>query len=322
MVDAGERGRRHYTLVVEVAQEFDHNTTYSATAYPAPPIALFRDYGEPYRGQPSIVYRVPITVGSADAVATTGAYAGYGDPDGADGNVRPPDSTITTDKPHTGASRLALTMDGSAMYRVRATTHVQFDATAPAAVGKLSATNGGGTQSVVSWLAPGDDGTTGQIEGYDIRLSAVVPLTMDNFGSAQRVPTPANLAAPGAVQELPLTSLLPDTDYYVGVEALDDCHNASALQVLEFHTDATSGEVDACFVATAAYGSLMANDVAMLRRFRDLFLRRSVLGELVTESYYTFGPPMAQVVGESELLRATARDALAPIVGRVRESSF
>jgi hypothetical protein len=66
----------------------------------------------------------------------------------------------------------------------------------------------------------------------------------------------------------------------------------------------------------------MANDVAMLRRFRDLFLRRSVLGELVTESYYTFGPPMAQVVGESELLRATARDALAPIVGRVRESSF
>ncbi len=63
---------------------------------------------------------------------------------------------------------------------------------------------------------------------------------------------------------------------------------------------------------------MVAKDVEVLRRFRDLVLRRSVLGELFVESYYTFGPPVAGVVGESELLRASARDALAPVVSRVR----
>jgi hypothetical protein len=62
----------------------------------------------------------------------------------------------------------------------------------------------------------------------------------------------------------------------------------------------------------------MANDVEMLRRFRDMLLRKSVLGELAVEAYYTFGPAVAGVVGESDLLRSTAREVLAPIVARTR----
>jgi hypothetical protein len=77
--------------------------------------------------------------------------------------------------------------------------------------------------------------------------------------------------------------------------------------------------VDACFVATAAYGSTLANDVEMLRRFRDSFLQRTVLGELAVETYYTFGPAMAGLIGESDLLRVTARTLLAPLVSRVKE---
>ena len=62
----------------------------------------------------------------------------------------------------------------------------------------------------------------------------------------------------------------------------------------------------------------MAADVQMLRHMRDSVLRKSVLGELAIEAYYTFGPAVAGVVGESELLRATAREALEPIVRFVR----
>ena len=105
----------------------------------------------------------------------------------------------------------------------------------------------------------------------------------------------------------------------MGIRAFDDCRNTGDIQMTSFKTPARAiGEVDACFVATAAYGSVMAADVQMLRHMRDSVLRKSVLGELAIETYYTFGPAVAGVVGESELLRATAREALEPIVRFVR----
>ena len=51
---------------------------------------------------------------------------------------------------------------------------------------------------------------------------------------------------------------------------------------------------------------------------RDSLLRKTVLGELFVQAYYTFGPPLAGVVGESDLLRATARAALHPVVDFVK----
>jgi hypothetical protein len=113
---------------------------------------------------------------------------------------------------------------------------------------------------------------------------------------------------------------LPETEYTVAVRAFDDCHNTSAITTVSFTTaDRQVGQVDACFIATAAYGSVLANDVEMLRRFRDRMLKRSVIGELAVETYYTFGPAVAGVVGESDLLRSTARSFLAPVVRWVRQ---
>jgi hypothetical protein len=51
-------------------------------------------------------------------------------------------------------------------------------------------------------------------------------------------------------------------------------------------------------------------------------LQKTVLGELAVEAYYTFGPAVSGVVGESDLLRATARSFLDPIVERVRGFQF
>ena len=68
---------------------------------------------------------------------------------------------------------------------------------------------------------------------------------------------------------------------------------------------------------------MLANDVEMLRRFRDALLRNERARRArASRRYYTFGPPVAGVVGESELLRATARDVLAPIVARVRRLTY
>ncbi len=70
-----------YRCRIEANQSFDFNA--------------FHNYSF-YRGQPSVVWSA--TVRAADS-ADSGAvldYGGYGSPDGSDGVLRPPDSTITT----------------------------------------------------------------------------------------------------------------------------------------------------------------------------------------------------------------------------------
>jgi hypothetical protein len=47
-----------------------------------------------------------------------------------------------------------------------------------------------------------------------------------------------------------------------------------------------------------------------------------VLGELAVEAYYTFGPPVAGVIGESDLLRTMVRTMLEPLVDAVRKLRY
>ena len=116
---------------------------------------------------------------------------------------------------------------------------------------------------------------------------------------------------------------MPETTYFVGIRAVDDCANPGPIATIEVTTEGrANGEVGWCFIATAAYGSVMANDVDLLRHFRDAFLQRSVIGELAVEGYYTVGPALSQAIGESDLLRATARHFLAPIVNAVKGQRY
>jgi hypothetical protein len=64
-----------YVLWVEVSRAFDFNGTYNSTVYPSPAVP-YGDYGEPYRGQPSIVYRIPVTIGASETTASAADYYG------------------------------------------------------------------------------------------------------------------------------------------------------------------------------------------------------------------------------------------------------
>ena len=309
-----------YVMWVEVAKAFDSNGTYNSTSYPPPTGISWSEYGIPYRGQPSILYKIPFTIGLADTVASTPQYAGYGDPTGQDGAIRPPDSSITTDTPGSGGSRLQVMTDGS---RVRVTSHPEFDSTPPADPANIQPFDVEPTDVTLTFSAPGDDGIMGKVTSYDVRYLAGTPVTDANFDQAQVYTGTIMPVDPGSVQTIDVTGLLPETDYYIGIRANDNCGNASHVASLHVTTLASkAGEVSACFVATAAYGSVMANEVEMLRHFRDSFLQRTALGELAVEAYYTFGPGVAGLVSQSELLRTTARDALSPIVAWVRRLSY
>ncbi|MEJ7603314.1 MAG: fibronectin type III domain-containing protein [Kofleriaceae bacterium] len=305
-----------YVLFVEVSKEFDMNATYNASVYPAPTGIPWAAYGEPYRGQPSVVYRVPFTLGATETTASTDSYAGYGDPDGLDGNLRAPDGTISVD-PGTGAARLALVTESSLAYRVKVTSRMENDPVAPGKPGGLAVEVASASAAVLQFTAPGDDGLTGPIRGYEVRFRVGDQITDDNFDESFEFTrmSPIEVAAPGTMTKVTVENLLPETPYSIGVRAIDDCRNAGPVASVDLLTDERAqGRVDACFVATAAYGSLLANDVEVLRKFRDRTLRKTALGELAVEAYYTFGPILAGVISESELLRHTAREALAPVV--------
>ncbi len=310
----------NYVLWMEVSREFDQNADYSVARYPSPHPIPYEEYGLPYRGQPSVLFKVPVTMGNSMSSSTSDAYVGYGDPDGIDGNVRAPDTTITSDVPGSGAQRLAL-LPGED-YRVKVTAGPDPDSLAPSATGDIASATTSST-AIVSFVAPGDDDRMGTVKGYEIRYLVGQDVTEENFDSAIEMRPSFTIAPGGSLQTITFDKLLPETTYSIGIRAFDNCSNTGPLTVIAATTlPRTVGEVDACFIATAAYGSLLANDVEMLRRFRDLALKHSVLGELAVETYYTFGPAAARVIGESELLRWTAREVLAPIVTRVKTWTF
>jgi hypothetical protein len=309
----------HYVAWMEVAREFDPNAFYD---FPAADYDMWTAYGLPYRGQPSVVYRVEFDVTDGETQASTTAWVGYGDPSGDDGDVRQPDTTITTDTTGSGARRIQTTsLDGDA-FLLRVTSHGVPDLVAPAPASSLELT--GVTATTVSgrFVAPGDDELEGTVSGYEVRY--LVGGTMDEatWEQAERADVQIPVDPPGARQAFTIAGRQPLTADQIGVRAYDECYNLGPLRVLAAVTPRPDGgDVDACFIATAAYGSVMAAEVTALRAFRDRALRTHVAGELLVEAYYTFGPLAARAIAPSDTLRRAARDLLRPAVSLARRTA-
>ena len=119
--------------------------------------------------------------------------------------------------------------------------------------------------------------------------------------------------APGQAQTAAVTGLKAETHYFVGVRAINACGQPGRAA---FATAATTKQkfvvLHGCFIATAAYGTPMEDDVDGLRRFRDGALLRSPLGRLAVAVYYAMSPPLARAIASDERLRAAARGCARP----------
>jgi hypothetical protein len=62
-----------------------------------------------------------------------------------------------------------------------------------------------------------------------------------------------------------------------------------------------------CFVATAAYGTGTAEEVDLLREFRDVVLLSSDPGAEFVSMYYQVSPPIAEVISQHEFLKTAVR---------------
>jgi len=73
-----------------------------------------------------------------------------------------------------------------------------------------------------------------------------------------------------------------------------------------------------CFIATAAWGSWLAPEVATLRGFRDRHLLTNGPGQAFVEWYYRVSPPVAAFIVEHESLKTVVRWGLTPVVYAVK----
>lgn len=333
-----------YVLWVEVNTERDLNGVYSEEAYPTPPYTnnpswdYWSSYGYAYRGQPSVVYSVPIHLDTMEGAWTTGDAIAYGDLHGVNGGITPLDASITNDPvaaPGSGADRLRR----SGQTRIAVSTPaIEECAVLPMvpAIGNFTARHDTDRKHSHEWgrltwnpiAIEGEDALD-----YTVKVSTRPILTDQDFVQAEDAKAasteiqglnvcPVDMASgtsdcppAGTPFSVDIGRLNYQTHYYVAIRASGPCGSRSPIATTEFDTTAIYfTTVAPCFVATAAHGSAMAPDVQTLRDFRNHTLVHTPTGRAFVRGYYAVGPRFANIIARSRTLQTLARAILRPFV--------
>lgn len=111
---------------------------------------------------------------------------------------------------------------------VSTTTQESGDEIAPGEVTDLNGAAISTTSVLLTWTAPGDDGSTGTATEYDVRY-ATTEINNANWATATSAtgePTPDES---GTAQDMTVTGLEPDEDYYFAIKTRDEAGNESGL---------------------------------------------------------------------------------------------
>ncbi len=84
--------------------------------------------------------------------------------------------------------------------------------------------------------------------------------------------------------------------------------------IAEIEPEWDIGKTKRCFVATAAYGSPLADEIGILSSFRDKYLLTNPPGRIFVGIYYKLGPLFAGIVEKNRFLRFLVRASLFPVV--------
>jgi hypothetical protein len=104
--------------------------------------------------------------------------------------------------------------------------------------------------------------------------------------------------------------------WYVGVRAVDRLNRPGPISIASIETpERVFTTVTPCVIASAAYGTPLAAQVGVFRRFRDRFLASHAPGRWLIGTYYRHGPWLAKQVAQDQSLAAAVRGVLDPLAG-------
>jgi len=100
------------------------------------------------------------------------------------------------------------------------------------------------------------------------------------------------------------------------VSTIADVEDATTTITMndDYSIIATFKCIAGCFIATAAYGTPMAEEIEILRKFRDEYLLTNPLGQALVDLYYKVSPPIAEFITEHPSLKPIVRVGLLPVV--------
>lgn len=127
------------------------------------------------------------------------------------------------------------------------------DSTPPNTVSDFLASQPAANSVLLSWTAPGDDGTSGIAAAYDIRWSTS-PIDAGSFASATPFTTVPDPLSAGQAQTFVALGLQPSTQYWFAIKARDEMSNWSAISNV-----ATATTVAADTTPPAAINDLSAS---------------------------------------------------------------
>jgi hypothetical protein len=326
-----------YVAWVEVNTEGDYNNTFNEVTHRTPQSADWdswaRDYGYPFRGQPSVVFRVPFRLGVSERYWAA-QPEGYGSVDGTDpapGEMHAMDGAITNDPlaaAGSGADRLRWMP--AASYRVELEVRDRDfcqSAAAPGAPGEVRTETFTDPKHSHQWghlrfVVPPSELP---IAKYEVRYSTEQIIPNDPGTFIQGLPAVAAAIKsealmipvdrpPGSTVEVDFGGLAPETRYWVGIRAVDVCNRAGPAGVAELTTTKVSyTQLSGCFIATAAYGSAIERQVHAMRQVRDRLHPGSTLFAVATDLYYRSGPAAADALRLSDAARILVRRLLGPV---------
>ena len=307
-----------YKLMVEVNKEYDSN---ASNMHPDFVDSNLRTYGtEGNFGQPSVVYQVAIHIDPTSEMTdaqSTSQIVGYGDWTGQTGAINPRDATISTSSPGSGEARLLVISDSSSGLSGRVLARIENSTSSttqpPSAVADLTVSAEGLTAVSATLQFTRLQSNGGSVPQYEVRYQTGAMITEQQFGSAAVAPQ-VQPGSPGTLASVTISNLKPATQYAVAVRAVEPCEPASPIASVTFTTPAIKfTQLSGCFVATAAWGSALAPDVAAMRKVRDRLRPQSTMFAVATDLYYRSGPAAAEVLRRSDTARALVRRLLGPI---------